>query len=144
MSPEDRAALGDLVARYAQVADSRDPAAFAPLFTEDGTVTLVKDGEPEVVRGPAQIVERLSRILRYDRTYHFLGQQTVELAGDGARGETYCLAHHLSTRDDGRRDLMIAYVRYQDHYVRDGTTWRFGARTIVMDWTERRALDALR
>jgi hypothetical protein len=65
---------------------------------------------------------------------HFNGQSTVELDGDRATGESYCLAHHLYT-DAGERKLMVASLRYHDTFVKLDGAWRF---KLYVDWTETR------
>ena len=47
---------------------------------------------------------------RYEATTHFNGQSTVALAGGGATGESYTIAHHVFT-EAGRRQIMIASLR---------------------------------
>jgi hypothetical protein len=76
----------------------------------------------------------------YDVTMHFNGQSTVALDGDRATGETYCLAHHVSSRD-GERTLMIAAIRYHDTFAKTGATWRFAERRLYVRWIETRALE---
>ena len=58
--------------------------------------------------------------------------------GDRATGESYCLAHHLSTSDDGQRTLMIASIRYLDEFVKEDGDWFFAERRLMVDWTETR------
>jgi hypothetical protein len=49
----------------------------------------------------------------------------VVLDGDGATGESYCIAHHLY-EVHGQRTLMLAFIRYLDQFARqsDGS-WLF-------------------
>jgi SnoaL-like domain len=75
---------------------------------------------------------------RYEVTTHFNGQSTVMLNGDGATGESYCLAHHLYT-EDGERKLMVASLRYLDRFAKVDGTWLFEERKLYVDWTETRS-----
>jgi hypothetical protein len=68
---------------------------------------------------------------------HFNGQSTIALDGDGATGETYCIAHHLFT-DAAQRKLMVAWLRYGDTFVKVDGTWLFADRNLYVAWTETR------
>ena len=59
---------------------------------------------------------------------HFNGQSTVTLDGDEATGETYCIAHHVFSAD-GARQIMLAYLRYIDTYVKRSGAWLFALST---------------
>ena len=75
---------------------------------------------------------------RYEATTHFNGQSTIELDGDRATGESYCLAHHLFT-EDGERKLMVASLRYHDTFLNIDGAWLFAERKLYVDWTETRS-----
>jgi hypothetical protein len=62
----------------------------------------------------------------------------VELDGERATGESYCLAHHLSVDEVGRRTMMIASLRYLDEFVKKDGVWLFARRRLMVDWTETR------
>ena len=138
----DRLALRQLVEAYARGADRRQAELVASLFGDTGVLSRADaPGEPGWTRnGAAEIEGPMRRLSRYDVTTHFLGQQSVSFDADDpdrATGETYCLAHHLHVVDDVQvNDIMS--IRYQDEYVREAGRWRFAARTLVVDWTERR------
>ena len=74
---------------------------------------------------------------RYQATMHFNGQSTIDLDGDRATGESYCIAHHLYT-EDGERKLMVAWLRYADTFVKLDGTWLFAQRNLYVDWLETR------
>ena len=140
----DRLALGRLVKDYAHHVDRRQPEAVAALFTEDG-VLAVYDGDPDRVepdrvrRGRTEILTAMQWMSRYEATTHFLGQQTVDVDGGTATGETYCMAHHITDEDGARRDKVMA-IRYLDRYRRVGADWRFEERRLAVDWTDDREL----
>jgi hypothetical protein len=75
---------------------------------------------------------------RYEATMHFNGQGTIVLEGGRATGESYCIAHHLFT-DGGERKLMVAYLRYDDTFVKADGAWLFAQRKLYVDWTETRS-----
>jgi len=77
---------------------------------------------------------------KYAATMHFVGQSTIlTLTGNRATGEAYTLAHHL-TIDGGKRNLMIAALRYSDQFVKIDGAWLFAERLLYVDWIEERAL----
>ncbi len=130
-SLEDRLALQELAFRYARGVDRRDYGAFVALFTEDGVLC----GPGYSMRGPLEIERGIRRIEQYEATQHCVHNQLVEVAGDRAQGETYCVARHLYSRAGVRRKLDMG-VRYQDEFVRRAGAWRIARRELVLDWTQ--------
>ena len=61
---------------------------------------------------------------------HFVGNHRVELDGDAATGDTYCIAHHLTGKDD-----YVMHIRYEDTYVRTSAGWRIQTRDLHLLWT---------
>ena len=144
MSPEqatDRLAIRHLIDAYAHCADRRDAKGQMALFTEDTVFQVFMDSalpEPTyTLHGREALAPVFADLNQYRATTHFNGQSVIELSGDEARGESYCLAHHL--KDDGdNRSLMIASIRYLDRFVRQAGMWRFAERKLMVDWTETR------
>lgn len=58
-----------------------------------------------------------------------------------ATGISYCLAHHV-TVDGPHRALMIASLRYLDHFVKIERRWYFRERKLMVDWIDSRPLRA--
>ena len=70
----------------------------------------------------------------------FFGQTTIlTLTRDRGTGETYCMPHHLTIKDDNRR-LMVAALRYYDTFMKADGDWLFAERLLYVDWTEERVL----
>jgi hypothetical protein len=65
------------------------------------------------------------------------GQGTVKIEGSTAKGESYCIAHHL-TVDGDNRTLMIASIRHLDAFRKKNGAWLFAERKLMVDWTETR------
>jgi len=138
----DRDALADLAADYARCVDRGDPEGVAACFAPDGVLRIVNLAEGGKVvaerTGRDEIVRAISR-MSYDATFHFVGQQQVDIDGDTATGETYCIAHHLTIPDDGTPATdYIMFIRYQNQFVRLDEGWRFAVRELNIDWTETR------
>jgi SnoaL-like protein len=144
----DRLALRQLVETYAHAADRRKSDLSGELFTEDGLLAIY-DGDPSDGREPNRTRrgrEEISRAMvflnRYSVTTHFIGQQTVEFDPADphrATGETYCLAHHVTENDDGKR-MYVMSIRYLDRYLRVDGLWKFEERRLAVDWTDDRPL----
>ncbi len=144
MSPEqaaDRLAIRQLIDAYAHCADRRDASGQMALFTEDTVFQVFMDSKlPEpsyTLHGRAALAPVFADLNQYQATTHFNGQSTIELDGDEATGESYCIAHHVKS-DGDERTLMIASIRYLDRLVRQGDAWRFAERKLMVDWTETR------
>jgi ketosteroid isomerase-like protein len=124
--------------RYARAVDRRDWALAATLFTDDAVLLSTRFelvGVPQILRG-------LRTVERYRATFHAVHNQTLEIDGDEASAETYCVANHLFERAGAARKLDRG-IRYQDRYRRgaDGA-WRLARRELIVDWEQELALDA--
>ena len=139
----DRLELRALVETYAHCVDRRDAALLDSLFLDDAEMLVFEDPtseEPSRTLHGREELARITRSLRhYIATTHLIGNQLVELAGDTATGETYCLAHHLYERD-GERRIDVWSIRYRDRYTRHDGAWRFAQRRLIVDWQDDRAL----
>jgi ketosteroid isomerase-like protein len=140
----DRLAIRELVEAYAYCADRRDARGQMALFTPDAHFVVymnAKDPKPsQELHSREALVPVFADLNRYAATMHFVGQSTIlTLTGDGATGEAYCLAHHL-TVDGGKRRLMIATLRYADTFAKKDGAWLFAERRLYVDWLEDRAL----
>lgn len=139
---DDIAELRALAFAYAHGADRNDPETFLSAFHPDARLLVFEDAAdaaPRAIRtGAAELAAVPGMLTRYERTFHFVGNHRYELVADGARGEVYCLAHHLSARD-GRHTDSVMHIRYLDHYQKDaGGAWRIVEREVRPDWTELR------
>ena len=137
----DRLAIRELIDAYARCADRRDADGQKALFTDDTHFVVHMDGqgsEPtQVLEGREALTPVFAALNAYQATMHFNGQSTIALDGDRATGETYCIAHHLFT-DEGARNLMVAWLRYADMFVKVDGAWLFAERKLYVDWTETR------
>lgn len=127
----DEWALKRLAQQYAAGADRRDPALFAGVFVEEGVI----EGPNGRIEGRARIAEVPAKLTqRYKSTLHTVLNQTVEIEGDSATGETYCLAYHLLYPEEGRHMTRDWAIRYQDRFVRRDGEWKFLSRKLLVDW----------
>lgn len=140
----DRLALRELIDAYAHCADRRDAKGQMALFTDDTHFVVymdARDPEPtQELHGRESLAPVFDALNAYAATMHFNGQSTIELEGDRASGESYCLAHHLTEADDGSRTMMVASIRYLDTMVKRQGEWLFAERRLLVNWTDTRPL----
>ena len=141
----DRLAIRELVDAYAHCADRRDVEGQMSLFTADTEFLVYMDSRNPVptqeVRGREGLRPVFENLSAYEATTHFNGQSTVIREQDSATGVSYCLAHHVK-RDGASRSLMIASIRYLDHFVKMDGAWYFQQRKLMVDWIDHRPLGA--
>ena len=137
----DRAAIRELFDAYAHCADRRDSQGQKALFTEDTHFVVYLDGEGSepsyALDGREALTPVFADLNQYQATTHFNGQSTIVLDGERATGESYTIAHHLSTVD-GERKIMIASLRYLDTFAKIDGSWYFAERKLLLDWSETR------
>jgi hypothetical protein len=140
----DRLAIRELVEGYAHCADRRDAKGQMALFSADAHFVVymnAKDPKPTMdLHSREALAPVFDDLNKYAATQHFVGQSTIfTLTGERATGEAYTMGHHL-TVDGGRRQLMIAALRYDDTFVKKDGAWLFAERKLYVDWIEERAL----
>jgi hypothetical protein len=140
----DRLAIRELVEAYAHCADRRDAKGQMALFTADTHFVVymnAKDPNPsQELRSREQLAPVFADLNKYAATMHFLGQTTIfTLTSDRGTGETYCMPHHLAI-EGGKRQLMIAALRYYDTFAKVDGEWLFAERLLYVDWIEERVL----
>jgi hypothetical protein len=82
-------------------------------------------------------------VQKFNGTMHCVFNQTVEIAGDTAQGETYCIAYHGIRGEDGRPMTLDWAIRYQDRFARRGQEWRIAYRLLVVEWTRTSPVELL-
>ena len=145
ISPEeaaDRLAIRQLIDAYAHCADRRDAKGQMALFTADTVFHVFMDSrsaEPtQTLHGRDALAPVFENLNTYQATTHFNGQSAVEIEGDTAKGESYCIAHHLTVEGE-KRTLMIASIRYIDTFSKKNGAWFFAERKLMVDWTDTRS-----
>jgi ketosteroid isomerase-like protein len=146
ISPEeaaDRLAIRELIDAYAHCADRRDAEGQKALFTDDTHFVVYMDGEDadptQDLRGRESLTAVFDALNQYEVTMHFNGQNTATLEGDRGTGEAYCIAHHVFS-EEGERKIMVAYLRYLDTFVKQGSTWLFAERNLYLEFSDTRPL----
>ena len=149
LSGLDRAALTDLVYRYAADVDDRLFDSVADLFTEDAELTLPDPPTTlEPVRqhhGRAAIRDAVATVAATIRTQHAVVGEVYD-AGPRpgtARGRIACVAHHWIQHGDQLRDVTW-HVRYDDEYQCVDTRWRIRSRVLTIDAIDNRQVRQVR
>jgi hypothetical protein len=148
LSADDRAAVADLVHRYAALVDDRQFDSVSGLFTADAELILPDPPATlEAVRhhhGQAAIGEAVGAVAATIRTQHAIVGEVYD-AGDAAgkaHGRIACIAHHWVRHDDQVRDVTW-HLRYDDDYERT-TEWRIRRRVLTIDAIDTRPVRQVR
>jgi hypothetical protein len=150
LSVGDRAALSDLVHRYAARVDDRQFDAVTDLFTPDAELILP---DPPASLDPVQrwqghvaINAAIAAVASTIRTQHGIVGELYDgdLRADVARGRIACVAHHWVRHKDQTRDVTW-HLRYQDEYQRTtNTDWRIRLRVLTIDAIDSRPIRQVR
>lgn len=122
----EKAAIRELMARYARSNDRRDFDSMTSTFTADAYASY-GDWERQ---GVENIVGRLA-YNRPHRATHFLGDQDIRIDGDSAEVETYAIAY---SRVESTESMRMSGLRYQDKMVRQDGQWLVRHRVLLTDW----------
>jgi hypothetical protein len=145
----DRAAIADLVHRYAARVDDRQFDCVAELFTETAELALPDPpGELTAVhrhRGHAAIGAAIAAVAATIRTEHAIVGEVYDAGPqrDSARGRIAAVAHHWTRHGDQLSDV-VWHLRYDDEYLRTDVGWRFARRTLTINAIETRPMRQVR
>lgn len=149
LSAADRAALSDLVHRYASGIDDRQFDEVVRLFTQQAELTVPDPPstlEP-VVRhaGHAAIGTAIAAVAATLRTEHAIVGEVYDAGPrpDAARGRITCVAHHWDRRGGELVDV-VWHVRYDDEYQHTDAGWRIGRRVLTLNAIEARPVRRVR
>lgn len=134
---EDHIAIAAIVDTFSNLADKQDFGALVELLTEDAEVDFFfGDHLAGSWKGRAAFREALVRFSNsFESTYHFNGQQVIEIEGDTATSQHYCLAMQIGAAA-GKRMLTTNGVTYLDTYVRGADGWKISKRTSRFTWSD--------
>ena len=102
---EDRVAIKAIVDTFSNLADKKDFSTLVKLLTEDAEVDFYfGDALVGSWKGRAQFEQALLSFSgSFEATYHFNGQQVIEVEGDNASSQHYCLAMQIGLGPDLKR-----------------------------------------
>ena len=135
----DRSDLYDLALAYARCADRRDFEGFREIFTEKGQLRGYY-GDPKTSKraffmdGLDAIAGGMHGLKDFGTTLHTVSNQYIEIDGDNAAGETYCVAHHISTKGGTKMNYTM-FIRYEDQFERVASRWYISDRTLLCDFS---------
>jgi 3-phenylpropionate/cinnamic acid dioxygenase small subunit len=136
----DRAAITDVLHRYAKGVDTMDPASTAACFTSDCRYEI---GEDEVVEGRAALVDffddktgirkRETGLDAVQLFTHVMSNIVIEIEDARADVESVVTAYVVGTRD-ATRVMLVRCVRYDDEFAREDGDWLIARRRHVFQW----------
>jgi ketosteroid isomerase-like protein len=146
-SLQDRAAIEQLWAKYAQALDTADPVLYASLFTPDAYLEV--DGKPykgrEAIEGLIRDIRHKLQIdtlppdahgRRFGPIRHLLSNLSVELHGEHASSESYwteIITNGKNAQGVGNPPSVLKMGRYEDELVKKNGQWLFERRIITGD-----------
>jgi hypothetical protein len=125
-----RAEITDVLTRYVHGADRNEwdlvRSCYHPDATDDhGLYSGDLDGLiPFLVDLAATLAS----------TSHQLGPPHIEVDGETARAETYCLGWYERPGRDSATWSIAQGLRYLDVFERRASRWAIARRTVVLDW----------
>ena len=140
---EDRIAIKAIVDTFSNLADKQEFAALVMLLTEDAEVDFYfGEALAGSWKGRAAFEAALVSFSgNFEATYHLNGQQVIELQGDNATSQHYCLAMQIAA-SEGKKRLTTNGVTYSDTYVRHPDGWKIAKRTSRFGWSDTREMVA--
>jgi ketosteroid isomerase-like protein len=150
LDADGRAALSDLVHRYAARVDDRQFDLVADLFTDDAE--LILPDPPATLEpvhrqhGHVAIGAAVAAVASTIRTQHAIVGEVYDADPRPgiARGRIACVAHHWVKHEDQTRDVTW-HLRYEDEYRRVADAeWRIRFRALTIDAIDTRPIRQVR
>jgi hypothetical protein len=126
----DEAAIKKVHIRYCRGVDRMDWDLIRSCYHPDAI-----DDHGEYVGGIDGFIEYCKKgTPNFEGTFHFTGNQLVEVDGDSAWAEHYARAYHrVAAEPGGSPKDLVTNVRYVDRFERRNGEWRILKRVVVVD-----------
>jgi ketosteroid isomerase-like protein len=127
---EDKMAIKYVVDEFSNLADTKEIDKQVLLFTEDGVVESISNGQPgSTLKGREQLKQAFSTFLsNFHTVYHQNGQQTINLQGNKAEATNYCRVILVGKQNEKEMKTTL-YVIYKDSLVKENGNWLIKHRT---------------
>jgi len=127
---EDKMAIKYVVDEFSNLADTKEIDKQVLLFTEDGVVESISNGQAgNVLKGREQLKQAfLAFLSTFHTVYHQNGQQTINLQGNKAEATSYCRVILVGKQDDKEMKTTL-YTIYKDSFVKENDKWLIKHRT---------------
>ncbi|WP_380876215.1 hypothetical protein ACFB49_07800 [Sphingomonas sp. DBB INV C78] len=123
---EDRVAINDALARYADGVNRRDVDLWGGSWDEDAQWVLF---DPEPVKGRDAIVAAWKQAMEgFPFVVMYVSQGSVAIDGERAEGRSY--SSEVAETADGKK--MRVYGTYEDEYRKRNGTWGFSSRKFTI------------
>jgi hypothetical protein len=133
ISPElrrllDREAIREAISRFARGLDRHDDELAASAYHQGAF-----DHHGEFLGTPAELIPWANALHAADWVthHHHLTTQTIEIDGEVAHAETYCIGAFRRRAEDV---VDVAGRRYIDRLERRDGEWRIVAREALIEW----------
>jgi hypothetical protein len=130
----EREAIGQVLAEFCVGVDRLDYELIESCFHADaevdfgGFVSGPVAGYFDFVRGPDGLGS-------FERTMHNLGTTTVEIDGDVAHSQAYCVAYHSGGEDHPWcKGFVVVHARYLDRLEKRDGRWAIARRVCAFEW----------
>lgn len=121
-----------VVLRYARAIDRMDAELLRSCYWPDA---IEDHGGAFLGTRDEFVAHTMRRLAPMTATTHHVSNVQIEIEGDTAYVESYVLAVHDLTPDDGVRRIKWLGGRYADRFARRDGEWRIVKRLLLIDWT---------
>jgi len=131
----DRAAITDVLYRYASCIDRFDYDSVRSLLADDVFAMYGNNGE---LRGADEVIRYIEEFtVDCEMQHHLLSVYHVDVDGDHAEALVYHTSHQLFERAPGIVHLLVG--RYHNELRRTEDGWKISRLVLEICWGERRA-----
>jgi vacuolar-type H+-ATPase subunit F/Vma7 len=134
---ENKMAIKEVIDVFSNLADTKEIDKQVLLFSEDGIVESITNGQSNVLKGREQLKQAFTGFLSgFEIVYHQNGQQTIdELTENTAKTTSYCQVI-LIGEQDGKQIKTTLYTIYNDSLVKKEDKWLIDYRKSNFIWRE--------
>lgn len=127
----NKQAIQDTLANYCRGIDRCDIDVLKSVYWPEAT-----DDHGSFTGNAHEFCEYVIPALKNMRhTMHQISNVHIELDGNRAKVETYCVAYHYLDGPDGLMDMVVG-GRYIDVFEKRLDRWKILKRVYVMDWNQ--------